>query len=316
VPHCDSLGGIPHFTNFTAAADFKAQDFTLDGIVDGSELPVLPDSVWPEAKEYICTSGWRISKRPICIDTPALDARGQSIQPLDLDSLTPTGLIVCPPAIKLEPINPQQLLAGSSIDAGSVFRGVLETRPLGRENLPCCPPTRTMESSLTAVLAPFPGWELVASTTWQSRATHFPFLVSMADWSSISMMPVDLLPFTSACIKVERVEKAALPRPWIAYTPYLPILWPEAKYAIFLSFLAEQSSFFTGVTILPPIAEVPDGRLKTAPVPPSLTWEGRHPAYKDAPAARFLPVRNGPILPQVRSWQRRDSSPPKICIRL
>jgi hypothetical protein len=308
LPHCDSMAGIPRFTRMTAE-ELKAQDCVLPGMASVSEVPSVSDLARPEAQPHVCINGWRRSKKPMGAARPPLNAKGQSVQPLDSNSPAPVDLMVCPTAIAPGTIDPQQLVPGSARNRGVVFKHALETRLCGGEDLPICPPTSTLELAMSAVLAPFPGWEMVASTTWQSRATHFPFPLSTADWSMPSLAPLQAIQPASACIKLDCAEKVDLPRPWIVHTPYSPILWPGVDYAILLPFGAEQSSFFTGTTILPALAEVPAGSLKTSGVPPALIWEARRPAYPGSPAARFLPVRNGAILPEARSWQRRDSLP-------
>jgi len=306
-PRLDSCGAIPNFTSFAGPAAIQLRDSTAFWIRSASELTMQPASVLPNAKEQICGDAWSPSDRRITINLPALEASWASMRSLDFDLPKPASLLSRPDPVRLRKVDPQQLLAGTPLDVVSLFLGVLETRPLGREPLFVDLPAYPTESGWRAILAPVADPEPFRAA-WQYRTSHFTLPDPIVDRPKEPMPPLASLQYVPACIKMDRIEKTELPAPYIATDLHRQTAWPGTDSAS-VPLDSEPSLIFIGLKTLPQAADMPAGRLKTGSGAPTLSWEPCLQTSQAPPTTRFLPVRNGTVLPTAINWPLLEPVP-------
>ncbi len=308
LPRLDSCDAFPKSTRVAGNTAFHRLNSTAHWIKGADELPIAPAFVLPAGKEQICAEAWRPSDRRIMIVRPALDASREAMRSLDFDLPAPASLLERPDPRLLGEVDPQQLLAGvSPLDTVSLFLGALETRPPGHEPLFVDPPAFAVEYGWRAILAPFPGREHLP-TAWRDRTSYFSLPDPIAAGPPSPMLPLEALPYAPSCTKIDGIKKAELPAPFVAKDFYRPTEWAGTDSASAL-FQAEPGLVFKGSTMLPRVAAVPPGSLKKGSGDPALPWEPRVPADQAPPAVRFLPVRDGAVLPGAKSWPRLESVP-------
>jgi hypothetical protein len=306
LPPLDSCGGIPNSTRFAGTRAFHLQDSKAH-LASRSELPVKPAFLLPNPKQQTCEDAWIPSNRKIAIVLPALEASRESMHSLDRDLPEPASLMVRPDASNLSKVDPQQLLAGTPIDIASLFHGVLETCPQGREPLFVDPPADATESAWRATLAPFLRQEPLP-TAWQHRTSYCSSPDPIAEGCESRMLPIEPLRYAPGSIKIDRIDNAGLPAPYIAKDLYKSTEWPEADSAC-LAVAPEPCLVFIGSTMLPDAANVPAGSLKTGSGAPSLRWEPSLASPQAPRAVKFLPAREGAVLPPAKRWERLEAVP-------
>jgi len=307
LPRLDSSGGIAQSTRFVSPADLLAKNSNSSWVRSAPELPMPTDFVHPEAKRNIDIKGWTTTSRTTGIARPALESSREPVCPLDYDLPAPDSLVVRPDARRLKVVHPRQLLHGESrLETGTLFLGVLETSPVGQEMPFVHPPASATPFGLSLLQAPASAWQPFSSAAWKDRTDPLPLPASTADWSAAPMPPFDALPYALGCTRVSGIETAEVAAPWLAHTPYCQVALPEIDCPS-APVLAERGSIFTGSTILPPIAKVPDRSLEIDGGAPSLTWTPRVAATPAPAVVKFLPIRTGALLPSVKSWPRLGS---------
>jgi len=306
LPPLDSCGGIPNSSRFAGTTAFHMQDSKAH-LTSGSELPIEPAFVLPGAKLQTCGVAWTPSDRQIAIELPALEASRAWMRSRDCDLPEPASLMVRPDASQLSKVDPQQLLAGTPIDVVSLFHGVLETRPQGRDPLFVDPPADAMDSAWRATLATFPSQEPLPAA-WQHRTTYCSAPDPIAGGQQSRMLPLEPLRYAPGSIKIERIGNARLPAPYIAKDLYSSTEWPEADSAS-VPVAPEPYLVFIGSTMLPHAAKVPAGSLKTGSGAPALRWEPCYASPQIPRAVKFLPAREGATLPPAKSWERLEAVP-------
>jgi hypothetical protein len=304
----DSCRVIPNSTRVVGTTSFHSRDSTGHRIKGASEFPVQPAFVLPDAQRQVNEDAWRPSNHRMAVAWPALEASWESTRALDFDLPAPAALLVRPDASRLGKVDPQQLLVGTGpLDTASLFLGVLETRPLGQEPLFIDPPACATESGWPATLVEYPSWTALPAA-WQPRASHFPLPDPIAAGSKSPLAPLESLAYAPACSKIELIENVKLPAPYVQNDGYRLTEWAEAD-SMFTPFAAHPGLVFIGSTVMPQAADVPPGSLKRGSGGPMLKWEPRRAASEAAMAVKFLPVRDGAILPQAKSWPRLDGVP-------
>jgi hypothetical protein len=304
----DSCRVIPKSTRVVGNTAFHSQDSAGQRIKGASEFPIQPAFVLPDSQRQVCEPAWLPSDHRMAIARPALEASWESTRALDFDLPAPGSLMVHPDASRLGQIDPQQLLAGTGpLDTASLFLGVLETRPLGQEPLFIDPPACAMESGWPATLAQFPS-RTALPAAWQPRSSHFPLPDPIAAGSESPLAPLESFAYAPACSKMERVEKVKLPAPYIQNDGYRLTEWTGADSAS-TPLAAHPGLVFIGSTVLPHAAAVPPGSLKRGSGDPMLKWEPCRAVPVAPTVVKFLPVRDGAILPQAKSWTRLDGVP-------
>jgi hypothetical protein len=306
-PRLDSCRAIPNFTSFAGPAAIQVHDSIASWIGSTRELTVQPSSVLPNAREQMCGDAWTPTDHRILIDLPSRDASWASIRSLDFDLAKPASLLSRPDPVHPRKVDPQQLLAGTPLDVVSLFLGVLETRPLGPEPLFIDPPAYPTESGWQAILAPVANPEHLPAA-WRYRTSHFSQPDPIFDRPKEAILALASLHYLPACIKVDRIEKTELPGPYVATDLYRQTTWPETDSES-VPLDSESSLIFIGLKTLPQAVGMPAGRLKTGSGAPALNWEPRLPAALAPPAMRFLPVRNGTVLPSAKDWPLLERVP-------
>jgi hypothetical protein len=119
---------------------------------------------------------------------------------------------------------------------------------------------------------------------------------------------MELLAYAPACSKMERTEKVTLPAPYVQKDRYRPTEWTVAD-SLSTPLAAHPGLVFIGSTRLPQAADVPPGSLKRGSGDPMLQWEPRRAASEAPAVVKFLPVRDGAILPSAQSWLRLGGVP-------
>jgi len=306
VPRPDPCRDIPDSTRFAETNLFHLQDSTAH-LASGPELRVEPAFVRPNAKNQPCGDAWSPSDRRIVVALPALEASRAAMPSVDCEIPAPKSLMVRSNTPSLSKIDPQQLLAGTPLDLVSLLHGILETSPQGREPVFADLPASANESVWRAILASFPASEPLP-TAWQHqtayRSTSGP--IAAGGESRISLQ--ESFPHSPACIKIGHIDQAWLPAPYIANNLYQSARWPEADSAL-VPVASESCLVLIGSTTRPHAANLPAGSLKRGPGDPSVPWKAC-PAASTAPrAVKFLPIREGAILPSAKSWKRLDAVP-------
>src|SRR5580704_12075114 len=299
LPRPDPCRGIPNSTRFSETASFHLHDSTAH-LVGGPELPVEPAFVLPDAKNQYREEPWRSSDRQIVVVLPALDRTRESLRSLDCDMPAPVSLMVRPDASNLPNVDPQQLLAGTPIDVVSLFRGVLQSSPQGRNPVFVDPPADATESAWQAILAPFPRREPLP-TAWQHRTSYCSSPELIATGGESWMLPQESIRYSPACIKIDHVGQDRLPAPYIANDLYQSTDWPTANSAQ-VPVRSESSLVFIGSTMLPHAEDVPKGGLRRGSGDPWLPWQPCPAASTVPRVIKFLPAREGAILPSAKRW--------------
>jgi hypothetical protein len=300
LPRLDSCRAIPNFTSFAGPLAIHLHNSTASLIASASELNIQPDSVLPNAKEQRCGDAWGPSNRPISVAQTALEASWASMGPLDFELPKPAALLTRPFPACMRKVDPQQLLAGVPLDLVSLFLGVLETRPHGHEPSFVDLPADATESSWRAILSPPPDPDPL-NTAWQPRTTHFSLPDPIVDGPTERLLPLASLQYAPACIKMDCIEKTELPTPYVATDLHCQTAWPETDSAS-VPLGSEPSLVFIGSRVLPPAADMPAGRLRTGSGAPTLSWEPCIQVPQAPRDTRFLPVRNGTVLPPAKTW--------------
>lgn len=302
----DPCREIPNSTHFAETNSFHLQDSTAH-LAGGPELPVLPAFVRPSAENQPCGDAWSPSDRRIVVALPARETRRPAMPSVDCEMPAPGSLMVRSNAPNLSKIDPQQLLAGTSLDLVSLLRGILETSPQGREPVFADLPASATESVWRAILAPFPGSEPLPAA-WREQTAYRSSPDPITAGVESRMRPLESFPYAPACIKIDHIDQARLPAPYIANDLYQPTRWPQADSAL-VPVASESCLVLIGSTTRPRAANLPAGSLKRGPGDPSLPWKAR-PAASTAPrAVKFLPIREGAILPSAKSWERLNAVP-------
>jgi hypothetical protein len=299
-----SCDAIPKSTRFSQSTAFHAQDSTAHRIRSATELPIEPAFVRPDPKAQIHRDAWQPSDRSMVTAAPALEFSWAPTRSAGFDLPAPESLMARPDAGRLAKADPQTLLARTSLDVGSLFHGVLETPPQGQQPVFVDPPANAMECGWRATLAPFPARKPV-SAAWEYRMSYFSLPDPMAAGSQSAMLPLDPLEYATGCIKIGGREPAGLPAPYLASNAYRAAAWPQSDFAA-APLLAETGLVFIGLTTLPEASGVPPGSLKTGSGAPTLEWQ---PCFPVAPApapTKFLPIRDGAVLPAAKSWPRLE----------
>ena len=306
LPRPNSSERIPNSTRFATSTAFRPQDSTvrLTGV---PALQIAPAFDLPKAKEQALGDAWSPSNRQIVVDLPPFEANRASIPSIDYKMREPASLMVRPNASRLSKSDPQGLSAGTSLDVVTLFRSVLETSPRGGEPSFIDPRAEAVESVWKAIPAPFPGRKPLPSA-WQLRTSYRPLPDPIASGREARMPPLEALPYAPGCIKIDRVEKARLPAPYIAKNEYRSAAWPEAN-AAFVRVASEPCLVFLGSTKWPRAAALPKGSLKRGSGAPTLRWQLRLSAPEAPRAVKFLPSREGAMLPAPQSWERLDAVP-------
>jgi hypothetical protein len=300
LPRLDSCRAIPNFTSFAGPPAIRLHNSTASCVGSASELDLQPDSVLPNAKKLLRGDAWRPTNRRILIAQAALEASWASMGPLDFDLPKPASLLSRPDPSRVRKVDPQQLLAGTPLDVVSLFLGVLETRPHGHEPSFVDLPAHATQSISRAIFSPAPDPEPL-EYAWQPQTTHFSLPEPILDGPTEPLLPLASLQYAPACIKVDCIEKTELPAPYVASALYRQSAWPESDSAS-APLGSEPSLVFIGTRTLPQAADMPAGRLQTGSGAPTLSWE---PCLQIAQAprdTRFLPVRNGTVLPRAKTW--------------
>src|ERR1700722_1377099 len=300
LPRFDSCEAIPNFTSFAGPPAIPLHNSTSSWIASASERHIQPASVLPNTKKQFCGEAWSPSNRQILVTRPALEASWESMSPLDFALPNPASLLSRPDPSWLRKVDPQQLLAGTSLDLVSLFLGVLETRPYGHHPSFADLPAHATESRWRAILSAAPDPDPLGAA-WQYRTTHFSWPDPIVDGPTEPLRPVASLLYAPACIKTDCIEKTELPAPYVATDLYRQPAWPETNSA---SVVVGSEPFlvFIGSRMLPRAAEVPAGRLKTGSGGPTLSWEPCLQTLQTPSAVRFLPIRNGTVLPPAKTW--------------
>jgi hypothetical protein len=303
----DSCRAIPNFTSFARPPAIRLHNSTASCVGSASELDLQPGSVLPNAKKQLCGDAWRPTNRRILIAQAALEATWASMGPLDFDLPKPASLLSRPDPSRLRKVDPQQLLAGTPLDVVSLFLGVLEIRPHGHEPSFVDLPAHATQSISRAIFSPAPDPEPL-EYAWQPQTTHFSLPDPIVDGPTEPLLPLASLQYAPACIKVDCIEKTELPAPYVASALYRQSAWPESDSAS-APLGSEPSLVFIGTRTLPQAADMPAGRLQTGSGAPTLSWE---PCLQIAQAprdTRFLPVRNGTVLPRAKTWPLLEAVP-------
>ncbi|HTB12733.1 MAG TPA: hypothetical protein VK752_14225 [Bryobacteraceae bacterium] len=308
LPRLDSCDAIPNSKRFADTKTFRAQNAEARWIGSASEVAVPPAFVLPEPRTQRCEKAWRPSNSQFPTPYPVLEASRVSTRAVEFALPKPASLMVHPDAAGLRKIDPQQMLSGASpLDTKSLFLGVLETRPLGKEPLFVKRAVCAMELGWNAALAEFPVWQALPPA-WQPGSGYFSLPDPIAPGDKRPMLPLPSLQYAPACAKLERIENLRLPKPYVAQDWYRPTAWVQTDFAS-APLPAEPGLAFVVEKLLPRVAAVPPGSLKTGPGRPELTWQPSLPAKNVPAAAKLLPARNGAILPTAKSWPRLGPVP-------
>ena len=122
------------------------------------------------------------------------------------------------------------------------------------------------------------------------------------------MLPLEPFPAALECNKIAGIKIAALPAPYSAENQYRVVRWAEAE-SVLAGMVGDAGLVFNGLPTLPRVSALPAGRFESRSGGPVLRWEPDAMASKEAPAAKFLPVRDSAVLPAATRWPRLESLP-------
>jgi hypothetical protein len=306
LPRLDSCDSIPNSAHF-AINEIKSQNATASWIKSASEIAVQPSSVLPDSKPQICKEAWQPSDREIIFAVSALEAKWVSTRPLGFDLPVPGSLMARPNPVHLSKPDPQQLLEGTPMAADSLFLGVLQTSPLGQQPLVVDRPASAMEPGWQATLAPFPARKPFPMA-WQDRTVYSSLRDPIAESSMQPLAPLEQRPYPETCVKMDRIENIDLAVPYVAKDRYCSTEWQKSDYA-WAPLPAQPGLAIKGLAMLPHAFDMPGRSLSTGPGTPALRWDLQSPPAKASLLVKFLPARNGAILPPAKDWQRLESVP-------
>jgi hypothetical protein len=307
APRFDLCMEIPRSRRFAATAELPLRDSAAHCIRGIADLPMLPPFVVLDARKHICEAAWSPSDRRIAIAQTAVEASFTATRSVDFDLPAPASLVVRPEAQGFGLADPDKLPGVSQMHDALLMRGVLKTNALGGAARFIDPPASAMEPGWRPRLAPFPDPKLFPAT-WQYRTSHCSLPSQLSAWSIVPMLPVEPFPAAMECNKIAGIKIAALPEPYSAKNEYRAVRRAEAD-SVLAGMVGETGLVFNGLPILPRVSALPAGRFESRSGGPVLRWEPDAMASKDAPAAKFLPVRDSAVLPAATRWPRLASLP-------
>lgn len=339
-------GEVAQSTRFAGNISIQPKDAAGEPVESGFALPVETGLRLPEEKA-IESYGWQVAGGPIGIARPPLEVRLVSTQPLDSFAPAPVpvrpapqsaaaidkGEILTAPAEFLflgvletrprgqEPVfaNPPadpMKLALPSILAAFPRRGPFSTATWQNQARHFSLPVTLADGTEAAKFTLQPVEYAPECIKQDAAAERKPSLKNLSSrslaWPETDYaLPPNADPIPAASEPgVCLLAPAEISNPLaLRENPVFAGVFERDFTAASNVVIAGPDLPFVSSTRLPADGAIPFGDTGIGLCALTIEWEPSVPALRDLPAARFLPVRKGPIMPAARSWPRLGALP-------
>ncbi len=288
--------GTPPPGKFADAA-LGPEDSTAQPMGSAVEFPAAADVVAPGAPKPGRVEAWRPSSRTLDIKRTAVEAGGTSTRPVDFVLQRPGTLLVRPDSQDVRKVDPQKALG---TDAAPLFKDVLDTPPLGQASIFIDSPAGAMAARWTASLPASSAW-IEQTLVWQHRDAYLAMSDTIASGSEARAAELPPMACASECFTMQGAETLRLPPPYVATGRLHSTAWPEVDSG-YTNVPAERTLILNGSTILPQAAGIAAGGFRANADSAALRWDARAARLQNHAPAKFLPARNGIVLPATENW--------------